>query len=96
MTAASEGFRRVLMSVAPLLTSLPSHGHAVSEDWAMLRVIWMGIGVSFAVVAGIWVLIRRGRAGEARDLGTVSEQWVTDQRANDREWGSCWGPVRPR
>jgi hypothetical protein len=89
MTAASEGFRRVLMSVAPLLTSLPSHGHAVSEDWAMLRVIWMGIGAVLTVAAGIWILVRKGRAGSVTDLGSISEQWTTEQRTHDPEWRSC-------
>jgi hypothetical protein len=50
------------------------------------RTIWMGIGGVLAVAAGIWMLARRGRAGDATDLGGVSEQWMNEQRAHDAEW----------
>jgi hypothetical protein len=49
-----------------------------------MTLMWIGIaGVgSLAAVLGFCVLLRRaGRA--ALDLGTVSNSWVADHRAND-------------
>jgi hypothetical protein len=51
----------------------------------MSGIIWMAIGGVFVVAAGVWVLVRRGRAGDATDLG-VSEQWMNEHRAHDAEW----------
>jgi hypothetical protein len=57
----------------------------------MPQIIWMSVGAIFAVAVGIWALARWGRAGDVKDLGSISDQWVTEHRTHDREWRSRGG-----
>jgi len=57
----------------------------------MSLMIWIGVGAAFAVAVGIRALVRRRRAGDVKDLGSISDQWVTEQRTHDREWRNRWG-----
>jgi hypothetical protein len=50
-----------------------------------MTAMWVGLFVSGVVAAVIVVGSRRHRAGMT-ELGTVSEHWIAEQRANDRHY----------
>ena len=50
-----------------------------------MTAIWLGLFLSGLVVAFVVAAARRHRVGMS-DLGSVSEQWIAEQRANDRHY----------
>jgi|KBSSwiStaDraftv2_1062776.scaffolds.fasta_scaffold7091377_1 hypothetical protein len=52
----------------------------------MAGLIWMGMGAVVVIAGGIWALVR-GQSGRDGDLGTISSQWMAEQRSHEREAG---------
>ena len=50
-----------------------------------MTAIWVGIFLS-SLVAGVLVVASRRHRSGMTELGTVSEQWIAEQRANDRHY----------
>jgi hypothetical protein len=51
----------------------------------MAGLLWISVG-GVALVAGVvWALVRGRSGGEPTDLGTISSQWMAEQRAHERE-----------
>ena len=48
-------------------------------------IVWIGGAVAVVVLLIALVASRRGRV-EYAELGTMSEQWLAEQRANDRPY----------
>jgi hypothetical protein len=54
---------------------------SISDDVSMWQPIWIGIGILVAVVVVVWASRRMRRARNVRhDLGTISGQWINEQR----------------
>lgn len=47
--------------------------------------VWVGAAVAAGALLIAFVASRRGRV-EYAELGTMSEQWLAEQRANDRPY----------
>ncbi len=52
--------------------------------WGVI-LVWIGVAVVAGVAVIAWVATRRPRV-DYTQLGTMSEQWVAEQRANDRPY----------
>jgi hypothetical protein len=57
----------------------------------MSLMTWIGVGAAFALAVGIWALVRSGQAGKVRDLGSISGQWIAEQRIHERQSNGHWG-----
>jgi hypothetical protein len=66
-------------------------GTPIGDDWDMSLMIWIGVGSTLAVAVGIWALVRRGGAADVKDLGSISGQWMAEQRFHEREVNGRWG-----
>ncbi len=47
--------------------------------------VWVGVVIGVGALIVAYLLSRRNRL-EYSDLGTMSEQWLAEQRANDRPY----------
>jgi hypothetical protein len=47
--------------------------------------VWFGVVIAAGALMVAYLLSRRNRV-EYADLGTMSEQWLAEQRANDRPY----------
>jgi hypothetical protein len=48
-------------------------------------IVWIGVALAAGALMLIFVASQRGRVDYAQ-LGTMSEQWLAEQRANDRPY----------
>jgi hypothetical protein len=68
--------------VAPSDLPIVSAANWYSCDVA---IVWIGVALAAGALMIIFVASQRGRVDYAQ-LGTMSEQWLAEQRANDRPY----------
>jgi len=54
----------------------------------MTPLIILGVGALIAAGMGLWALVARSGHQDGKDLGTISSQWINEQRAHERESSS--------
>jgi len=61
-------------------TRVVASAPSISDDVSMWQPIWISLGSVVGVVVAVWASRRRRARNVRHDLGTISGQWINEQR----------------